>query len=62
MNTDQNFLSWLHEMTVLGYDKNVTLDPEHAEIIELYFRKGMTPADALDRYINHFLPRWNRIK
>jgi hypothetical protein len=61
MNTDQKFLSWLHEMTILGYDKNVTLDPEHAEIIDLYFQKGMTPADALDRYVNKFLPRWNAL-
>lgn len=43
-----DFPPWLHELTTLGYNEGVALDVAQGELIELYFLRGRTPANALE--------------
>lgn len=48
---DQRFIGWLHKMTILGYDKEISISSEHKEIVQGYYSAGYTPEDALEQYI-----------
>jgi hypothetical protein len=58
---NSEFLQWLHDLTVLGYDQKVIITADHQEVIAFYFIEGRTPLAALFRYTTEFLPRWNAL-
>lgn len=60
---DEAFLSWLHELTVLGYEAEYpfTISTDHMTVIQLFYKEGKAPAAALAEYIE-FLTRWNALQ
>ena len=57
---DPKFLPWLHQLTQLGYDQNVTVETTHGECVGFLFIEGKTPEQALPEYIE-FKTRYNAI-
>lgn len=54
------FISWLHAVTVIGYEYHVVVLTEHAPMLELLFLEGTLPEDAIHEYIR-FRIRWDEL-
>jgi hypothetical protein len=62
LQADQNYLSWLHELTIAGYGRNIFISPAHADaIMGIYALKDDDSIDkCLDMYLN-FKRRWKAL-
>lgn len=50
-DTDGAYVSWLHATTLLGYEKGLVITSEFAQLFWYYFRKHLTPSEAIEDYI-----------
>lgn len=62
LKQDPQFLTWLHELTVAGYDRDIFISSDHEDaIIGIYALKGDDSIDkCLDMYLN-FKKRWKAL-
>lgn len=44
---NQQFLTWLHQVTTLGYDKDIFISVQMMPQVKELFSKGLTPEQAL---------------
>jgi len=58
---NQNFLPWLHALTIIGHSENIVIPPEHLEVIAYLFLDDATAAQAMREY-KKFLKRWKAIQ
>jgi len=49
MNTE--YYNWLHELTTIGYRKNIMIPTELMQEVKKLFNNGTPPAKALDAII-----------
>lgn len=43
-----NYLTWMHKVTVLGYDENIMIMQESAQVLEVMHKQGHSPQQALE--------------
>ncbi|MCW3125259.1 MAG: hypothetical protein JWO03_917 [Bacteroidetes bacterium] len=55
------YINWLHELTQLGYAKNLRIESAHKDRINILYTDGKTPEEALSEYIE-FRKRLDEIK
>lgn len=48
---DKYFLKWLHELTILGYESDITIPTELEDEVKNCYRGGMKPQKALNAII-----------
>lgn len=61
MDLEPKYLDWLHDLSTLGYEENIIINTSHRDAIEYFFKSGLTPPEALERYKN-FVRRWKAIQ
>ncbi len=55
------FLQWLHELTVAGYERNITISADHKEaIMSIYIHSKDDIQKSLDSYVA-FCRRWEAL-
>lgn len=61
-NDNTRYLTWLHELTTAGYDRDIVIPTEHSDAIQgIYALKG---ADDIERCLDHyedFVRRWKAL-
>lgn len=45
--SDTKFLSWLHDVTALGYQQNIIISFELSDVCKELYQSGVTPEDAI---------------
>lgn len=54
----KSYLTWLHELTVLGYQKNIVINSNHSDWIDEMYKSNMTPESALTEYQQLLTEDW----
>jgi hypothetical protein len=57
LNNDPAYLQWLHELTVVGYSRDIMIPTDHADVIEYIYLTAESVDHALDMY-QKFRIRW----
>jgi hypothetical protein len=50
--SDPKFLTWLHEFTTEGYQKNTTVLISDKPSIAMYYYAGLSPAEAMEDFVS----------
>ncbi|QTE38532.1 hypothetical protein J3L18_05490 [Mucilaginibacter gossypii] len=58
LNNDPAFLQWLHELTVVGYSRDIVIPADHADVIQYIYLTTESIDHALDMY-QKFRIRWD---
>jgi len=57
LNNDPAYLEWLHELTVVGYSRDIVIPADHADVIQYIYLTTESIDQALDLY-EKFRIRW----
>jgi hypothetical protein len=63
IKSNTEFLTWLHDLTVAGYSRNIVLETEHEDAILGIYVLGKN--DSLDKCLDHYLDfkrRWKALQ
>ncbi|WP_432328862.1 hypothetical protein ACRQ5D_10700 [Mucilaginibacter sp. P25] len=58
LNNDPAFLQWLHELTVVGYSRDIVIPADHSDVIQYIYLTTESIDHALDMY-QKFRIRWD---
>jgi hypothetical protein len=48
--TSIEYLTWLHDLVRFGYKEGISIETDHEEEIDVFYKSGLTPAQALRKY------------